>query len=202
MNKDNQVSKLITSKTDWKEYNEADKIIRYLLNPNEPIDLTDTEKRNLDVCKKIHNYRYQYHKRQEIVAIIVATEGVKERQAYNLLKMTEEIFGKVEAVHKDYERNFLLECSRKNIQLAMSSRSSVQITKALLAHYKLAGLDEFIPDMPDFSKLEQHKYLINLPQNVTEFLKSMLKNGSVKLTDILPPPNINLSSTDEAEIVE
>jgi len=201
MSKEEAVSKAITKMIDYKEYNEADKIIRYLLNPREDVELTATEKKNLDVCKKIHNYRYQYHKRNEIIAIIIQTEGVKERHAYNLLKLTEEIFGKVEAVHKDYERNFLLECSRKNIEMAMKSKSSVQITKALLAHYKLAGLDDYIPDMPDFSKLEQHQYLINLPANVTAFLKTMLKSGTVKLSDVLPPPNINLHNTEEAEEV-
>jgi hypothetical protein len=194
-------NKLISSKTAYKEYNQADKIIRYLINPNEPTELTATEQKNLDVCKKIHKFRYNFMRKTEVVAMIMATEDVGERQAYNLINLTEEIFGKAEAVHKDYERNFLLECSRKNIELAMKGRNSIQISKALMAHYKISGLDEFVPDMPDFSKLEQHEYLINLPGNVLDYLKMFLKSGAVKMSDILPPPNINLHATD-AEIVE
>lgn len=194
------VSKEITLKKDYKGYSEADKIIRYLINPEEEVELTATEKKRLDVCKQIHVYRFQYHKKSDIVSMIIAMHGVKQTQAYSLIRLTEEIFGKVEGVHKDYERNFLLECSRKNIELAMKGRNSGLITKALLAHYKLCGLDEFVPDMPDFAKLEAHQYLINLPQNVIELLKQKVAGGDLKITDIIPPPNINFDQVPEAEV--
>jgi hypothetical protein len=194
-------SKEIQKKIHYKEYRTADNIIRYLLNPNDStVDLTDTEKRKLDLCKKIHGYRCNFKSKRDVAAIIVSMHGVSGRHAYNLINETEYIFGSVEGVAKDYERNFLLECSRKNLQLAFSSRNSAVITKALLAHYKLCGLDEYLPELPDFSKLEQHNYIINLPDQFIEALKVMLKAGSINLQDFIPAPDIN--SIEEAKEVK
>lgn len=196
-------SKEISSKTYLKEYNYADKVIRYLLNPgDESIQLTDTEKKNLDHCKHIHTLRYQFHKKKDIAMMMAQLHGLKERQVYNLIHQTEKIFGKVEGINKDYERNFLVDQSRKNIELAMASRNSANISKALMAHYKIVGLDEFVPDMPDFAQLEQHKYIVNLPANLIEALKLLIQAGSVKISDILPPPTIKTEGFDEAEVVK
>ncbi len=194
------MTKEISSKTYLKEYNYADKVIRYLLNPgDDSIELTDTEKKNLDHCKQIHTLRYQFHKKKDIVLMMGQLHGIKERQVYNLIHETEKIFGKVEGINRDYERNFLVDQSRKNIELAMASRNSPNISKALLAHYKMVGLEEFVPDMPDFAHLEQHKYIVNLPANFIEALKQMIRAGSVKISDILPPPSMKTEGFEEAQ---
>lgn len=195
-------SKEITSKSSFKEYRRADMIIRYLTSrEDQTVELTATEKKTLDYCKEIHTLRFNFHKKSDIVALMSNTHGISERQVYNLINETEEIFGKVEGVSKDYERNFLIERSRKNIEIAMQSRSSAMITKALMAHYKIVGLDEFVPDMPDFSKLEQHKYIINLPANVIDILKMVVQSGAVKFNEIIPPPSPDTSSIPEAKEV-
>ncbi len=183
----------------YKHYNEADRIISYLLDPKQEVDLTDTDKKNLDHAYLIHGLRRQYHKRADVIKMIVATCRVTPKHAYQLLNMTEEIFGKVEGVHKDYERNFLLEVSRKNIQTAVASGSSTAMSKAIMAHYKVAGLDEYIVDMPDFASLEQHQYIINLTPATIDALKQVLKSGAVRLSDVIPPPNINLNGIEEAQ---
>lgn len=184
----------------YKEFNHADNIIRYLTNPeDESIQLTDTEKKKFDAVKLIHGYRMKFMRKTDLVQVIIKTMGVAERQAYNLINDTEKIFGTVGRVHKEYERQFLLDVSRKNIEMLLKGRKDV--TKALLAHYKLAGLEEFVPDMPDFSKLEQHKYIIGLPTNAIDFMANILKAGSVKLADIIPPPNFDsLPVTDSEEV--
>lgn len=182
----------IKANISFKDYNKADNIIRYLLNPDdESVKLTNTEKTMYERCKAIHGFRLRYTQTEQIIAVICRIYGLGDRQARNLIHQTEKIFGSVGKVHKEYQRQFLLDKSLKNIQLAMEGRNSTQITKALLAHYKIAGLEEFIPDMPDFSKLEQHKYIINLPPNVMDFLLVHMKQGAIKLTDILPPPTLD-----------
>lgn len=173
----------------YKVYSRADKIIKYLTTPDDDsIKLSDAEKLTLDRCKAIHGYRLRFTQKEHIIEIICKTFDIGTRHAYNLLNETEKIFGTVHKVAKDYERQFLLNASVKNIEIAMASRNSKLITNALLAHYKIAGLDEFVPDMPDFSKLEQHKYLISLPPATLEILMNFTKAGAIKLTDILPPP--------------
>jgi len=190
--------KEIQKKLYLSEYKHADNIIRYLLNPNDDtIELTPTEKNKLDICKKIHGYRCNYTSKRDVASLIVSLHGYSERQAYNLINDTEYIFGSIEGVNKDYERNFLLENSRKNIELAMASRDSLKITKALMAHYKLCGLEEIVPDLPDFSNLEQHNYIVNLPPQFLSAFKALMKSGSVNVADLLPPPD--LSSLDDAQ---
>lgn len=196
------MNKEIAKNIAFKEYNQADKIIRYLLNPNDKtVELLPTEKQTLDYCRDIHTLRSQFNSKKEIVLMMVSMHGISEGWAYKLIKETEQIFGKTEGVHKDYERNFLVEQSRKNIQLAMNSQNSGAISKALMAHYKIVGLDEFVPDMPDFASLEQHQYMINLPNNVIDLLKGLIKSGNVKFSDIIPPPKYNTSGIQPAEEV-
>jgi DNA-directed RNA polymerase beta' subunit len=196
-------SKEITSKLAYKEYRRADMIIRYLTSPAEAnVELSATEKKTLDYCKEIHTLRFNFHKKTDIVALMSKTHGITERQVYNLINETEEIFGKVEGVSKDYERNFLIERSRKNIEIAMQSRNSNNISKALMAHYKIVGLDEFVPEMPDFSKLEQHKYIINLPVNIIDAIKHVVATGAIKLSDVIPPPTPDTSGIQEAKEVQ
>jgi hypothetical protein len=193
-------NKYIQKKIYLKEFNKADKIIRYLLNPDDDsIELTKAEKEKYDILKKIHGYRSQYSRKNDLIAIIKSVHGVKDRQAYMLINECEYVFGKITGVDKDYERNFLLDVSLKNIEIAMASRNSLAITKALTFHYKAAGLAEFIPEMPDFSKLEQHKYIISLPPEQLQIMLAMVKRGSVSLEDFIPPPDINTSGIEAAK---
>lgn len=174
-----------------KEYTEADKIIRYLLSrDDENIELTEEQKRRYDILSAIHGYRLRYQKKSDINMIIQKQFGVKERQARNYINECEYVFGSIEGVNKAYERNFLMECSRKNIEFAITSRNSDAITKAILAHYKLCGLDEVNIDMPDFSALEPNKYTISLPEAQQLLLAEFMKKGVVNLEDIIPHKDV------------
>lgn len=195
-------SKEITAKKSLKVYNRADQIIRFLTNPDdETILLTDREKHTLEVCTKIHGYRLKYWKKSQLIAFLRSTERIGDRQARNLINDTERIFGTVERVNKEYERNWLLEVSRENIKRL--TEAGKDTTKAIDKHYKIAGLEEFMPDMPDFEKLEIPQQVINLPPGTLDLLKNIMKMGSIKLQDVIPAPNhINTSSTEEAQEVK
>lgn len=183
-----------------KAYRRADNIIRYLTaKDDETVELSATEKKTLDRCKEIHGYRLRFSRKEDVIAIIRRIHGITERQARNLIHETEEIFGTVSRVNKEYERTFLLEASRKNIEIAMASRSSTVITKALKAHAEIAGLDEHVPDMPDFEKLEPHTYQIVMPENALEFLQNIMNGGLVDLKKHFPPPK--LEDVEEAKEV-
>lgn len=183
-----------------KDYTEADKIIRYLVNSNDDtIELTDREKEKLTLLKKVHGYRSQYSRKGDVIAILIQVHGVKERQAYNIINECEYVFGSVTGVNKDYERNFLIDASMKNIEIAMASRNSLAITKALTLHYKVCGLDEFIPEMPDFAKLEPHTFKINLPPGMLKIMESMVKLGTLNLADFIPAESLNTSQIQQAD---
>lgn len=173
------------------EYNEADKIIRYLLHPDdESIDLSDKEKKRFDILKSVYALRMRYTRKFDIVKLIEHMHGLKERQAYKYITESEYVFGSIEGINKAFERNFLMECSRKNIEFAMTSKNSEAITKALLAHYKLCGLDEVIIDLPDFSALEPNTYVISLPKGQDELLTQLLMKGRVDLNELMPHQDV------------
>lgn len=176
-----------------KEYTEADNIIRYLTSPEDAsIELSDREKKRFDILKEIHGYRMRFSRRTEIVNIIMKMHGLKQSQCYALIKDAEYVFGTVETVSKLYERNFLLEASRKNIQIAFASGKSIVISKALKEHYRICGLNEITVEMPDFSALEPNTYNIVLPDDQKEMLIQMMSRGFFKVSDIIPHPGVTI----------
>lgn len=173
------------------EYTAADNIIRYLTNPeDDSIKLTDTEKKKYDILKEIHALRMRYARKSDILNIIKKTSGLKDSQCYKLIQDCEYVFGSMEGVNKAYERQFLLEASRKNIELAMNSRKSEVISKALREHYVICGLSEINVEMPDFSALEPNNYNITIPENQQKMLMTLLAKGFVNVADLIPSNNI------------
>lgn len=166
---------------------ECDLIIRYMLSPDdESITLTDSQKKHYDILKFTHGLRMRYSRKTDVVKMLCHMYNFKDRQAYTYIKECEYVFSSLEDVHKDYERNFILESSRKNIELAMASRNSDLITKALLAHYKFCGLSDVTIDMPNFSALEPNKYIISLPEKQKEMLAKLMTGGSLNFNDLFP----------------
>lgn len=169
------------------EANIANRIIRYLLQPDDgTIELSDVEKKRYDILKFTHGLRMRYGRKNDVVKMLRHMYDIKDRQAYNYVKECEHVFSNLEHVHKDYERNFLLEASRKNIELAMASRKSEVITMALRAHYEFCGLRDVNIELPDFSALEPGQYVISLPANQKAMLISLLNQGAVNFEDLFP----------------
>jgi hypothetical protein len=182
-----------------KRYTQEDRIIEFILHPNS-VELTKTDKETLEACERIHTMRHNLHSRSQIVAFIVRTEKVGKRQAYNLLYKTEQIFSKAGVVNKEYFRQILLEECLENIRKAKALNPSAH-TKAILAAFRVAGLEETLPDLPDFEKLMQHIYKINLPKNAEALFDKIMNEGAIDLNEHIPAPNINTNSFDEAEEV-
>lgn len=173
-----------------------DNIIRYLTNPqDDSVDLSDKEKKKFDILKEIQGYRLRYQRKSEILNIIKKTHGLKDSYAYQLMNDCEYIFGSLNGINKMYERQWLLEASRKNIELAMNSRKSEVISKALREHYIICGLSEVNIDLPDFSALEPNNYVISLPDNQQKMLMALLSKGFVNVADLIPSANVTFDIT-------
>lgn len=179
-----------------------DNIIRYLTNPqDDSIDLSDKEKKKFDILKEIQGYRLRYQRKSEILNIIKKTHGLKDSYAYTLMNDCEYIFGSLNGINKMYERQWLLEASRKNIELAMNSRKSEVISKALREHYIICGLSEVNIDLPDFTALEPNNYVISLPDNQQKMLAALLKKGYVNVADLYPIENVTFD-TEAKDVTE
>lgn len=191
MNKEERYEQAVAKIKLAKEYTKADKIIRYLTSPDDDsITLTEQEQKRYDILKEIHGYRMRFSRKGDIVNILKKTTDLKDSQCYNLIQECEYVFGSVEGVNKAYERTFLLEASRKNIELAFATRKSEVISKALREHYLICGLNEAIVEMPDFSSLEPNNYTISLPENQKEALLKLINKGFVNMADLIPHQNI------------
>lgn len=182
-----------------KEYQEADLIIKFLTDPDdETVDLPATLKNKLNLLKEIHGYRLRYKRKSAIVKLLQTLHtGINEQRAYYLIRECEYVFGAVNNVSKDYERQFILECSRRNIDLAFKSKNSKQITSALQAHYEFCGLSKDNIDLPDFSKLEQHNYIMSLPEPFMNIIKNLIGSGVVNLNELVPPHQMPIDISAE-----
>lgn len=184
------------------EYREADMIIEFLTNSDD-VHLSETQKRKLERYVEIHNLRKRYNTKKQVVAIIRKLYNVSEQCVYKDIINTEYIFGKTEKPSLDYERNFLIECSIKNIRIAFESNDSEIISKALLVHTKITGIDKEITEKPDFSKLQASITNINVPNEYLQLFQELIKNGTLNLNDyvkqvpILPAVSENDLKTDE-----
>lgn len=171
----------------------ADKFIQYLTHQGDiELALSEDESKYLDRLNEIHNLRKVYNRNKDIIAMISTKYGVSTRQVQRDIAECEYIFGKFEKANLEYERTFLLECSRKNIQLAFATKNTDKISKALATHAKICGHDKEMLDLPDFSKIEQHVYNINVPDTFMHALLQMTNKGAVNLDAIMPAKTINI----------
>lgn len=186
-----------------KHLSQEDRICRYILDPDDPAnELNATDRHTMEACERIHTLRHGYHSRPDLIKVIQRTEkGIGNRQAYNLLYKTEKIFGKVDAVNREYIRSFLIDECMHNLREAKRDGPSAH-TKAIAVMLKVAGLDQVNPETFDFSTLVQHIYNIGLPDHVLEGIDKALKAGAVNIKDISPPPSIKDFEDIESEEVK
>lgn len=178
---------------DSKYLRKADKFIQYLTHQGEgELTLTEQESKMLDRLTEIHNLRKVYNRNKDIIQMISTKYGVTPRQVQKDIAECEYIFGKFEKANLEYERTFLLECSRKNIQLAFATKNTDKISKALATHAKICGHDKEMLDLPDFSKLEQHNYILNVPDAFVNAMLQLSSKGAVNLDAIMPAKTINI----------
>lgn len=192
------LSKIPQSMAMGKEYQEADLIIKFLTEPDDESNtLSETLKNKLLLLKEVHGYRLRYKRKLAIVKLLqMSHPEINEQRAYYLIRECEYVFGAVNNVSKDYERQFILECSRRNIEFAMKSKNPKHITSALQAHYEFCGLSKENIDLPDFSKLEQHNYILSLPEQYMKVIQNLISSGVVNLNDLQIQPTINIPSDD------
>lgn len=132
-----------------------------------------------------------YHSPEQAVPILQAKFDISRPTAYRLIRDATNLFGDVNASNKEGYRHILYEYAMKTYQLAAKNHDHREMNRAVANMIKLKGLDRDDPDLPDFAKLEQHNYNIVLPANITDFLTSMTKSGSLNLSEVrkkLPIP--------------
>lgn len=194
---------LLQKQKDFTAFREADKIISYLENPDGKTNITVQLRKQLDRYIAVNALKMRYKTNTHIIGILRELFGRTERQARYDIKETEYIFGVVTKIDHLFETVFLLEASRKNIELAFITKDNIKISKALETHKRIIGEPKDDADMPDFSKFEQHNYNIVLPTEIKEMLQGMMSVGALNLSQLIPQENITAATNEieEARII-
>ncbi len=188
--------KLLTKSKDLAEFREADKIISYLENPDGPNKLPVILKNKLDRYAAVNQLKMRYKTNSHIVGHLKEFYGRNERQARYDIAETEYIFGKALKINIAFENNFLLEASRKNIELAFLSKDTVKISKALETHKKIVGDEPDLSLIPDFSKFEPHQYNIVVPPEVIQLFMDLMAQGAINLSKLIPSKMLEQTMDD------
>lgn len=192
------------SAKDFAGFREADKIIAYLEDPTGNYDLNKTLRDKLDYYRMIYNLKLEHKTDKHIMGVLYTIHGLKEKAARKHIRETEYVFSKVVKVNKAFEKAYMLEASRKNMQLAFATKKVDLISKALVVHQKIVGEDEDESMLPDFSKFEAHTYNMVIPKEIIELVQGLMSQGAINLSDVIPSKMVEtaLGGIEEAEEVE
>lgn len=189
---------------DFAKFREADKIIAYLKDPSGHTDINASLKRKLHLYTQIYSLKLEFKQNSYIHGILVKVNGLNPRAATNAINETEYIFGKVNKIDAAFEKTFLLEASRKNLELAYRTKDNNKINKALEVHYKIVGEELDETELPDFSKIESHTYNIVMAPEISDMIKNMLSQGAINLSNTIPRTMVEraLENTEDANVID
>ncbi|OFY87849.1 MAG: hypothetical protein A3F72_02970 [Bacteroidetes bacterium RIFCSPLOWO2_12_FULL_35_15] len=193
--------KLIPSAKNLKGFREADLIIAFLENPDDS-KLPAKTRENYERYIIINNMLMRYNQHSAVIGFLKDKYEMSERKARYCIAETQYIFGQMIKVNRPYEIAYLLELSRKNLEIALNSRDNKKISMALKCHLEIVGPELDMNDMPDFSDFEPHKYSIVLPSDLQKQLVSLLKDGAINLSAKMPSKMLNFKDVEDVESEE
>lgn len=155
----------------------------------------------------------QVHRSKKVaVSKLIALEkragrALSVAQAYRDMEKAEKLFVPLLSYSKEIMRHVLIESCNKELKEVSSritrSKDNSEFIKLSLVKDKienrliqLTGLADDLVDMPDFSKLEPHKYVLELDPNVVDKLSALFNKGVVDITSLMQ------SNSEDAQIVE
>lgn len=168
-----------------------DRIEAYYLKGGQ---LTDKE---TEICKRWESaYATLCEVRSKKVAMkkhMAIFKGLSVSQAYIDLGNAERVFNPFRKYTKEFLRMVLIESALKDVKKCeklAGEEKDIYKWRAIMAIkdaaekriIKAAGLDQYDPNLPDFSKLQPHQYNIDMPEVVKDMFKGLIANGAVDIT--------------------
>jgi hypothetical protein len=177
-----------------------EKIIAYLKDPEGNADqLTENEQRML--TRRMEAFTLiQGHNYADAAAILMKRfPGISRATAYRDCADAVSMFGDISKATKDGIRHLASEIVRDAISIARLKNNEEGMIKGAKALADINGVNTMDPDMPDFSALEPHTYVLGLPPKFIKVMELMIKGGKIDLTQMV---NNMANVADEAEIIE
>lgn len=183
-----------------RKQNLYERILAYAINPEAGSeDLTAHElhvyQRWFEAFTSLRNYRSQ----AETVALLMKrfpglSRATANRDCGNCIKL----FGDISGASKEGYRHLALEMIRDGAAIAYATNDGKTLIKAGLAIERVGGVNKTDPDLPDFSKLEPHQYVLGLPPTLVQMLQTMGQSGRIDLTQVVQ--NMSHFAQDAVEV--
>lgn len=139
---------------------------------------------------------------ERVVRFMTRIHEISRSQAYLDVKHAVKLFGEVTKTSNEGKRHIYEQYAIKiyNVALRKSPPDLKAANAALANMINLSGIDKDDPNIPDFSKLQQHIYNIGIdPQLVHQLLTFFVKKGAINLADFRNEEirTIDVTPTDE-----
>ena len=176
-------------------------ILSYLTNPDGDINtLSEFEKKMLDRWMQAFTLQRNYNSTSDTVAILMKLfPDISRATIYRDCAAALNIFGDISKSNKDAIRHLASEITKDAIIIARLKNNEDGMMKGAKNLAAINGVNLTDPDMPDFAKLEPHKYNIQLPPAALAAVMSLVKGGKVDLSDMVAKMQEHAEDAKEVE---
>ncbi len=167
-----------------KDKNDLDGIVEYLQDDTGLIVIDGKTQDKLDRINFADNCINLYNAPKNVIPMLMKKFDISESTAWRDLAAAQYVFGSIGKTQKEYWRKTIINFAMYAIALARAKKDIKGLNAGILNLIKATGIDKDDPEMPDFSKFEQHNYQIVISEELTRELLKMTLSGSVNLSDI------------------
>lgn len=163
-----------------------DRIFAWYSEGDEYIELSEKEKEIQKRWEQCWLLLCNGRSSERVVRFMTRIHDVGRSQAYLDVKNAIKLFGEVGKTSHEGKRHIYEQYAMKiyNIALRKTPPDLKAANAALANMINLSGIDKDDPNIPDFSKLQQHIYNIGIdPQLVHQLLTFFVKKGAINLTE-------------------
>jgi len=158
-------------------------------------ELTDNQKEILQRLKFAWTNLCNEYTQRQIIPMLMENFNVSDESARQDIRAAIQLYGNVMKADKEGMRYVMYEKAMTIMERAIKKEDFKAASSALNTAMRLLRLDQEDPDMPDFERLEPHKYEIKIPHSVKEALLSLSKSPVLNLS------KMPATFTEEAEYV-
>lgn len=179
-----------------------ERIVAYMANPEAELsELSEKDKEVLDRWMEAFTMQRNYKSTADAAALLMKRfPGLSRAQAYRDCSNSVSLFGDISTSTKDGIKHLTSEMVKDAFNIARLKNNEDGMIKAALAIAKINGVNVTDPDLPDFSKLEPHTYVLGLPDTLIKVLTEMAKGGKMDLTQVVN--NMSNFAIDAEEVDE
>lgn len=150
-------------------YTDADKIVGFLTGTVDDSEIKEQDLRKIDQVTTARSLMFQYKRPSIVVPMLEKTFSIKKARAYQILKLAELIYGKIDKVSNDLRRQFAEDMIEETKKKAKDLDDAKSMAACDANYIKLHSLDKPDTDLPDLSNFDKHHIIVAvLPEQVGE----------------------------------